>query len=132
MVAMKCHCIAPAIGALLIVLTSGSTGAQSRAPVLSFVNPSEGPVGTQVTLIGSGFTVGDNTVHFGIGGSKHVPSENGKTIRYAIPAYVSPCDLIEPGLPRCMAPAKGVDAGFHEMSVSNANGRTSAVLFAVK
>ena len=126
------HCIAPPFAAFLIMLMSGSGLTRPASPVLASVNPSEGPVGTQVTLLGSGFTASENTVHFGIGGSKGVPSENGTSIRYTIPRGVSSCDLIASNGPRCMAPVMRVDAGIYEIFVANANGRTSALTFTVR
>jgi hypothetical protein len=130
MPAIRRLCLGGASGALLIMLIPGSASAQ--APVLSSVNPTQGPVGTQVTLTGSGFTATGNRVHFGIGGSKDVAAENGTTIRYTIPGGISPCDFIEPSAPRCLAPVMRVDVGSYEISVSNANGRTSVLTFMVR
>ncbi len=94
---------------------------------LSSISPTSGHIGTQVILTGSGFT-NDNTVHFGIGGTLHLPSYNGTTIYYTIPASVSACDLIGYG---CAAPSQVVLPGTYSMYVTNQNGTSQSVTFSV-
>jgi peptidoglycan hydrolase-like protein with peptidoglycan-binding domain len=56
-------------------------GPVTSAPTISYISPSSGNVGTQVTIYGSRFT-SDNTVNFGIGIIPHVASQNGTSITF--------------------------------------------------
>lgn len=105
-------------------------GALSGQPSLLFINPSVGPVGAVVTITGSGFTMGGNTVHFGVGGKRDVIS-NGTVIAFTIPAYVSPCDLIAPGY-MCGAPVTQVTSGTYPVYVTNSNGASNILYFTVQ
>lgn len=107
---------------------SVSSGA-SNVVTLSSLFPNSGRVGTQVALVGSGFTALENTVHFGVGGTQHVPSQNGNVIYFTIPYSVSPCDLIGYG---CYAPSTQVIPGTYPVYVTNAMGATSPISFLVQ
>src|SRR3989344_1256464 len=108
-----------------VVVTGSTTGNLT----LSYISPASGQVGTQVMLQGSGFNSFDNTVHFGIGGTLHVPSFNsGTTIYYTIPYAVSPCDLIGSG---CAAPSTLVTPGPSPIYVTNTQGTTNTLTFQV-
>lgn len=109
------------------VVVSGSGGYNTIT--LSYLSPTSGHVGTQVILTGTGFSTYDNTVHFGIGGTQHVPSINGTTIYYTIPAFVSPCDLIGFG---CAAPASQVVPGAYPIYITNVNGTSNTMSFQVQ
>lgn len=105
----------------------GTSGAVS----LSSLSPAQGMVGTQVVIRGSGFSAYDNTVHFGAGGTRHVPSfDNGTTIYYTVPAYVSACDLVSSGV--CGAPVMLVTPGSYALSVGNAGFTSNALTFTVQ
>jgi len=108
------------------VVASGSTSGQAY---LNSLSPVQGQKGTLVVLNGSGFTATDNVVHFGIGGLRNVNSTNGTTIYYTIPQYVSPCDFVVGS--GCMAPAIQVTSGTYPIYVTNANGTTQTLNFAV-
>ena len=100
---------------------------------LSYIVPQSGRVGTQIVLIGSGFHPYDNTVHFGIGGMRNVPSSNnGTIITYMIPSYVSLCDIIGP---TCRADSSAyiqpVTPGSYQVYVSNASGQSAVQTFTV-
>jgi PKD repeat protein len=107
------------------VIVSGSGQGQIT---LTSLSPSTGHIGMQVILQGSGFTTYDNTVHFGVGGTQHLVSQNGTQIYYTIPAYISPCDLIGYG---CGAPAQLVTPGTYQVYVTNTLGQTSQQTFTV-
>ncbi len=107
------------------VTVSGST---SGTATLSYITPQSGRVGTQVLLIGSGFSPLENTVRFGIGGTQHVISQSGTTMYYTIPSYVSVCDLASGG---CTSAAQLVMPGTYPIYVTNQNGTTSAINFTV-
>ena len=96
---------------------------------MTSLSPSSGRVGTQIALLGSGFTALDNTVHFGVGGTQHVVSTSGSTIYFTIPYSVSPCDLISFG---CYAPSAQVAPGSYPIYVTNAMGATSPINFLVQ
>jgi len=105
------------------------SGQNSGNVSLSYLSPTSGRVGTQVTLQGSGFSALDNTVHFGMGGTLHVPSQNGTTIYYTIPYGISPCDLAGFG---CSAPSTSVSAGAYPVYVTNSQGTTNTQMFQVQ
>ncbi|PIR83905.1 hypothetical protein COU18_00615 [Candidatus Kaiserbacteria bacterium CG10_big_fil_rev_8_21_14_0_10_51_14] len=98
---------------------------------LSSISPMSAHIGTQIMLIGSGFTPLENTVRFGIGGTQHVPSQNGTTIYYTIPSFVSPCDLVTPGS-FCGQPVQQVMPGPIQVYVTNSNGTSNTILLQVQ
>ena len=108
------------------VVVSGSGSGQIS---LSSVTPQSGRVGTQVVLQGSGFTTYDNTVHFGIGGTQHLISQNGSQIYFTIPAYLSPCDVMSGTY--CATYAQQVTPGQYQIYVQNALGQTGQLTFTV-
>jgi peptidoglycan hydrolase-like protein with peptidoglycan-binding domain len=105
-------------------------GCTTNAPVITSISPVQGPVGTQLTIYGSGFT-GSNVVHFGTGGAMQVPSyNNGTLINFTIPSSVSPCDVIQT-FAVCQQLAQQVTPGAYSVSVSNSNGTSAAQTFTV-
>ena len=98
---------------------------------LSSISPMSAHIGTQIVLNGSGFTPLENTVHFGIGGTQHVPSQNGTTIYYTVPSFVSPCDLVTQG-GLCAQNIQQVLSGPIQVYVTNGNGTTNTILFQVQ
>ena len=109
------------------VTVSGSGSGQVS---LSSVTPLSGRVGTQIILQGNGFTTYDNTVHFGIGGTQHLVSQNGTQIYFTIPAYISPCDVATSGT-YCALYAQQVTPGPYQVYVQNALGQTNQLTFTV-
>ena len=105
-----------------ITVVVGSTS--SGSVTLSSLNPTTGAVGTQVILQGTGFSALDNTVHFGIGGTKHIPSSNNTTLYFTIPSYVSPCDVVSSGN-ACSPYSQQVTGGSYPIYVTNKIGRAS-------
>jgi len=100
-------------------------------PVIKFINPSFGTVGTTVTLTGTGFLPTGNTIHFGVGGIKNVASyNNGTTLTFRVPSYVSPCDLVV-GEYMCGAPVMEITPGSYTVFVSNRQGESNRVTFKV-
>ena len=90
---------------------------------ISYLSPSQGHVGNQIMIQGSGFTQ-YNTVHFGNGGSMNVPSNNGATIYYTIPSSISPCDVVTNGNV-CATYAQLVTFGSYPIYITNQNGISS-------
>lgn len=105
----------------------------NQSPVtITSIMPSQGPVGTQVTLYGSGFTQ-DNRVRFANGGAVHVPSfNNGTMLYFTIPSVVGPCDWVGDTSPiRCLAAGAAVTNGTYPISVENAYGQSNTINFVV-
>jgi peptidoglycan hydrolase-like protein with peptidoglycan-binding domain len=113
--------------ATVYVSGSGTTG----APTLSYLSPASGSVGTQVILQGSGFSTLDNTIHFGAGGTQHVPSSGGTALYYTIPAYISPCDVIASGQV-CAQYIQQVTPGSYPIYVTDSQGTSQTLTFQVQ
>lgn len=107
------------------VSNTGSTGSLSIASI----TPVRGVAGTQIAIQGSGFSTYDNTVHFGNGGTMHVPSYNGTAIYYTIPQYLSPCDVTTGTV--CPMYLQFVTPGVYPVSVQNGSGTSNTVNFTV-
>ncbi len=114
--------------ATVYVSGSGNTGSVS----LSYLSPSFGHVGTQIQIIGSGFSAIDNTLHFGNGGSQHVPSINGTTIYYTVPSYLSPCDVNIVAGTACPMYAQQVTPGSYPIYVTSPSGTSNTMNFQVQ
>jgi len=106
------------------------SGTGSGNVSLSTVTPISGRVGSQVILQGNGFTTYDNTVHFGIGGTQHLVSQNGTQIYFTIPSYITPCD-VNTYFAICTQVAQQVTPGTYQMYVSNSLGQTTPITFTV-
>src|SRR3989338_8760522 len=96
----------------------------TTAPTIVSLLPTSGPVGTQITITGSGFAVStacttsfpeicypNNTVNFGSVSIKNVSSADGKTITFQVPF--------------------GFSAGSVKVSVTNSNGTSNSMQFTV-
>jgi len=83
-----------------------------------------------VILQGTGFSALDNTVHFGIGGTKHIPSSNNTTLYFTIPSYVSPCDVVSSGN-ACSPYSQQVTGGSYPIYVTNSSGTSQTLMFQV-
>lgn len=108
------------------VYVSG-TGANGVVSVTS-MTPTTGPVGTQITITGTGFDAYNNTVHFGNGGTMHVPAYNG-VIYYTVPSYLSPCDVSGGGV--CAQYLQQVTPGSYPVYVTTPSGSSGATNFQV-
>lgn len=82
-------------------------------PVISYLNPSSGPVGTTVTVVGNGFSAQGNTVHFGNGIIANLSSNDGRSVSFVVPSQ-----LVGYG-------SQAVALGSYPVSVTNAAGYTS-------
>ena len=112
------------IGTATVVVGQGST---QTVPKISSVTPIQGPVGTAVTITGSGFS-SNNTVYFGTGGTQNVPSYNGTTISYTIPSTIGP--VCQSGY-ACPQYLQQVTPGIYNISVATTYGQSNAVPFTV-
>ncbi len=102
-------------------------------PMIVGLSPSSGPVYTQVTISGSGFTSIENKVYFGIPGGMRgvipdVSSPDGKTIIFAVPDGLNiECNPGEP----CVGMYPQVRPGEYEVSVTNEHGTSNVMFFTV-
>ena len=116
---------------------------------ITSLNPESGPVGTPVTLTGTGFSTdlaypscpptpntpcprigvaGNNTVRFGPATLSNVISRDGKTLTFQVPGeYMPPCPV---GM-ACARVISSVRPGTYDVFVSNANGVSNSVSFTV-
>ena len=100
------------------------------APQISSLQPNSGPVGTLVTIIGSGFTETGNTVKVGAGYIRNLNSLNN-TIEFVVPDGLGICN------PYSLAPCPLIGAyppvrpGEYLVSVINVNGQSNSVVFTV-
>jgi hypothetical protein len=112
------------IASATVNVTSSGVG----SVMLSTLNPSAGPVGTTVTLYGSGFTQ-SNTINFGSGVIANVYSANGTSLSFAIPTYLSPYCAPSTACPMYM---QVVTPGMYNVSVQNQNGTSNTLTFQVQ
>jgi len=110
-------------------VTGGQT---SFAPTITNISPTSGPIGTQITITGSGFTSTGNQINFDFSANSmgalwnSLNSSNGSTLSFTMPAtngyvcVVGPCPL-----------TLSVNPGLHKISVTNANGTSNEVNFTV-
>ena len=102
------------------------TALAQNAPVIASIAPTAGPIGTWVTIVGSGFTA-SNTVNFQSAmrpfpAGSPVGSSDGTTLRF----QVNPCPSYSPACPYAFVPP-----GDYDVSVSNANGISNHVTFTI-
>lgn len=81
----------PDAGASVVTDAVKGAGAEAGAPSLSQVSPASGPVGTMVTINGSGFASSGNTATFGAGYIKNIDSADGTALRFAVPDGLDLC-----------------------------------------
>ncbi len=105
----------------------------ANAPVISFMIPSYGPVGTSVTLYGSGFTPTGNKIKFGNLGSEYNPAYNlssdGSSLTFNVPA-VRYFECFNSS-PACQVATTATTPGYYDVSVINSNGTSNARAFTV-
>jgi peptidoglycan hydrolase-like protein with peptidoglycan-binding domain len=96
---------------------------QSNAPVISGISPSAGPVGTVVTLAGSGFGATGNTVILDGGTAANNISSNGTSLAFTIPSFLT-AQCTTPGM-ACPMYARELTAGTYQISVVNSSNVSS-------
>ncbi|MBX4200391.1 IPT/TIG domain-containing protein [Candidatus Parcubacteria bacterium] len=105
-------------------------GGTTTGPVsISSLVPTQGLVGAQVTITGSGFTATDNTVHFGYGVVTNLTSVDTTHITFNVPSSLNPACFYS--TPACLIPSQITTPGNYSVSVSNANGQSNSQTFAV-
>jgi len=118
--------------------------------VIENISPSSGPIGTEITIIGSGFDLENNDIEFIHEGSRiagyinHVPSPDGKMLRFYLERELSACafsvgkKLIDKLIDKiigtklaCPSVAMILVGGKYQVAVVNKNGRSNSVSFEV-
>ena len=97
------------------------------APTIASLTPSSGPLGTDVTIVGTNFTAENNVVQFSsaarsFDAGSPVGSGDGTHLEFRVTACPS-------YMPRC--PMAYIPAGNYAVTVRNANGTSNSVIFAI-
>jgi hypothetical protein len=103
------------------------------APAVTAIAPSAGPVGTTVTIEGSGFSPTGNIVKFGAGYLTDLTSPDGRTLTFAVPEGLDICPPSELGRnePCAGGAYPRVQPGSHAVSVVTRTETSRQVLFTV-
>ncbi len=112
----------------MTVVVGGSGIYNGNVPVISYLAPNAGYVGTQVTLYGSNLS-GVNTILFGNGAIQNVYSQNGASLTFAVPSYVTA--YCASGV-ACPQYAQQITPGTYNVSVIGTNGTSNAISFNVQ
>ena len=102
-------------------------------PTIESLSVYSGPIGTTVTIRGTGFTAKENKIVFGSLGTENNPNYSlpsfDSTITFVVPAsnYVSCWDSYY----SCKIPAIQTAPGGYQVSVINSNGQSNSVNFTV-
>jgi len=132
-------------GQIQSLTCGGNPPPVSSVSILS-INPSTAAVGTQISILGTGFSATDNTVYIGGGAMQHLPATtiynlsagsgsivcNGypnctapeQTITFTLPDAVG--TYCAPGM-MCAMIARLITPGTYPISVMNANGTSNTV-----
>jgi hypothetical protein len=101
---------------------AGGTVSPSSAPTIVTLQPSAGPVGTRVTIMGTGFHDNANTINFGPSAYPNVVGQNGTSIIFSIPvASNPPC---RNATPPCAIASTLITPGAYALSVTNSAGES--------
>jgi hypothetical protein len=92
------------------------------------VQPLSGPIGTRVTILGTGFSDATNTINFGVSAYPKVPSTNG-TIVFAVPMQTNP--PCRNATPPCEIATALITPGDYALSVTTPQGTSASVTFTV-
>jgi hypothetical protein len=110
-------------------LTVDPATTTNTTPTISYLSPTYGPVGTTVTVTGSGFSTTGNKIRFGNLGVENSPSYNnlissdGTHLTFTVPYsnYMACWD----SHPACMVAAYTTAPGMYAVSVINSSGKAS-------
>src|SRR3989338_2474058 len=103
--------------------------AKQTTPTITSLSPTFGPIGTLVTITGTGF-LPNNTVKFDFGSIFNVPSKkNGKTLTFMIPAKIN--DDCSTSTPCPTDTWQNVVPRAYSVAVQNAAGASNAKPFLV-
>jgi hypothetical protein len=109
--------------ASLIFLIALAFVANGQTPTINYLNPSSGPIGTLVTITGSGFAATGNTIVFQNAAMDAIweeqfqaASPDNKTLTFTVPSYIEmscrfPGPGVSPTMPPCAVPALATPDG---------------------
>ncbi len=96
---------------------------------INSLNPASGPVGTVVTVSGSGFaSTGNNVSMRNYQVASNLTSSDGKTLQFTIPETLAPHCAVGTACPQYIV---SVIPGDYSVVVTNANGTSNAQIFSV-
>lgn len=108
--------------------SQASDRAQSQAPSVASISPTSGPVGTKVTIKGSGFAR-RNAATFGQGFLRDLESTDGATITFTVPDGLDLCS------PEATGPCAGAyprtRAGDYAIAIMLDGQKSNALTFTV-
>lgn len=115
--------------ASLSVVVGGS--ATFNPPFISSISTSSGRVGTQIIIYGRGFSNANfyNTINFGLSIIPNAYSNNDTNLTFTVPAYTNSACLNSN--PTCTIPQYQIIPGNYPIFVTNINGTSNVVNFAV-
>jgi hypothetical protein len=125
-----CSCIMPIVASQsprIGTPRESSFHVAAAEPTIASLAPSSGPLGTEVTVIGTNFTTENNTVQFSstarsFAAGSPVGSQDGMRLRFRVTACPSYAPLCPPAF---------VPAGTYAVTVRNANGTSDASTFVI-
>ncbi len=106
-----------------------SASSVGSLPTITALAPTTGPVGTEVTISGGGFTSQGNAVYFGAGYIPNLASTDGTTLVFTVPGSLDPACLF--AQPRCLLPSYATQPGTYHLAVASPNGMSNRVIFTV-
>jgi hypothetical protein len=99
----------------------------AAAPLaIASISPEEGPVGTEVTLAGSGF-MQENTIVFG-SAALSARSPNDAILKFTVPGLLNPPCFAQ----GCRILSRWAVPGPYPVFVRNANGKSNSVVFTIR
>lgn len=111
--------------------TGTSGGVSANNPVITSITPLSGNAGTQIILVGTGFSA-TNTIHFGPGILPPLKSDNGTHLVFSVPSVLTLSCFYTYLQPPCLGTTQLLTGGSYSISVSNENGTSNAVIFFVE
>ena len=122
------------VSLLAAACSSSSPTAPTDGPTMTSLSPSSGPVGSQVTIYGSGFEAIGNTVNFSPdamqpGVIPDISSPSSTTVVFSVPSIWRPaCSYLAEPCPIASIPTV---PGTYNVWVTNSLGSSKAISFTV-
>jgi IPT/TIG domain len=108
---------------------SSSAAPSAIQPTVVSIQPLSGPVGSLVTIRGSGFADQNNTVKFGNGYIRGVRSTDGTTMQFTVPEGLDLCPPTSTG--PCQGAFPAVTVGNYEVTVIADGTKSASFTFTV-
>ncbi len=108
----------------------------SDLPHIESVSPTSGPVGTIITIKGTGFTSTTNSISFGNNFFNFLPSANGESLSFTIPTMGTPCAGNKPLFTQsimkpCNLTALQITPNTYQLQVHTSSGLSNQTIFTV-